>query len=258
MASDLGRFGLLLSIPTAYALGVLSLAQLYGVAFAIGSLSVVFDVAYQAYLPSVVEPERLIRANSQLQVSEQGASVVGPAFGGLLISLLTAPFAVLADAVSYLFSGALVASIGVAEPASTGRSSETARRSMIREIRDGLRYVLRHPILRPMVMTSALTQLFGRVVMAVLLIYLVREAGLSAAAVGTVLSIGSAGFVLGAVIAPWVSRRLGLGRALTLAAVIASLGPCSTHWGRATWPGHPWQPVSSYTAPPHSPGRSMP
>jgi MFS family permease len=224
IAGDLGRAVILLSIPAAHALGVLSLIQLYVAGFLVGSLSVVFDVAYQSYLPSVVDREQLVAANSKLQVSEQGASVVGPALGGSLISLVTAPLAVAFDAISYLASGVLLLSIRQPEPAPSGAAPANSG-GVLGEIAQGIRYVVRHPVLRALVMVSGLIQFFGRIVMAVLLVYLVRDVGLSAAAIGTVFAIGGLGFVVGALLASVVSARLGLGRTLTVAAVLASLSP---------------------------------
>ncbi|HEX6511588.1 MAG TPA: MFS transporter [Chloroflexota bacterium] len=222
IASDLGRAAILLSLPAAYALGWLSLAQLYVVGFGVGSLSVLFDAAYQSYLPALVDRDRLLSANSKLQISDQGASVVGPTLAGSLISLLTAPFAVAADAVSYLLSAGLLSSIRRAEPSP---SQQARPAGILREISDGFRYVVGHPILRTLVMTSGIMQFFGRMAMAILLVYLVREVGLNAAVVGTLFSFGSVGFVLGALIAPHVTSRLGLGRTLASAASLASVGP---------------------------------
>ena len=222
IASDLARALILFSIPVAAIWHVLSLPQLYIVGFLVGSFTVLFDVAYQSYLPAVVDREQFITANSRLQVSEQGASVIGPALGGSLISLLTGPIAVIVDAVSYLASAGFLLRIRQKEPAPVRAEAEVGVR---REIADGLRFVWRQPILRAMAMTAGLTQLFGRMVFAVLLLYLVREVGLGAAGVGTIFSLGSVGFVVGALIAGRVSAALGMGRAIAVAAVLASASP---------------------------------
>ena len=207
--SDLARAFILFSIPAAAIWHVLSLPQLYVVGFLVGSFTVLFDVAYQSYLPAVVDRDQFITANSRLQVSEQGASVIGPALGGSLISLLTGPIAVTIDAVSYLASAGFLLRIRRKEPAPVRTEAEAGVR---REIADGLRFVWRQPILRAMAMTAGLTQLFGRMVFAVLLLYLVREVGLGAAGVGTIFSVGSVGFVVGALIAGRVSAALATRR----------------------------------------------
>jgi MFS family permease len=120
------------------------------------------------------------------------------------------------------------------EPAPVRTEAEVGVR---REIADGLRFVWRQPILRAMVMTAGLTQLFGRMVFAVLLLYLVREVGLGAAGVGTIFSIGSVGFVVGALIAGRVSAALGVGRAIAVAAVLASASPLLYAFGPRAFAG---------------------
>ena len=222
IASDLARAFILFSIPAAAIWHVLLMPQLYVVAFLVGSFTVLFDIAYQSYLPAVVDRDQFITANSRLQISEQSASVIGPALGGSLISLLTAPTAVIVDAVSYLASAGLLFNIHREEPAPVRAEAEVGVR---REIADGLRFVWRQPILRAMVMTAGLTQLFGRMVFAVLLLYLVSEVGLGAAGVGVIFSLGSVGFVVGALIAGRVSAALGVGRTIVVAAVLASSSP---------------------------------
>jgi MFS family permease len=234
IASDLARAFILFSIPAAAIWHVLSLPQLYVVGFLVGSFTVLFDVAYQSYLPAVVDREQFITANSRLQVSEQGASVIGPALGGSLISLLTGPIAVTIDAVSYLASAGFLLRIRRKEPAPVRTEAEVGVR---REIADGLRFVWRQPILRAMAMTAGLTQLFGRMVFAVLLLYLVREVGLGAAGVGTIFSLGSVGFVAGALIAGRVSAALGVGRTIAVAAVLASSSPLLYAFGPRTFAG---------------------
>jgi MFS family permease len=223
IAADLVRAVILLSVPAAYAAGRLGLAQLFLVAFLNGSLSLFFDTASQALLPQLVERHQLQAANGALQVSEQGASVAGPALGGFLISLLSAPLAVVADSLSYLFSAACLSRIEASEPAPA--AADGAGSGLFQEIRRGLAFVLGHPYLRPLLLVSALTQFFGRIIMAVLLVYLVRELGLGAGLIGILFSAGSAGFVLGAAIAPRVARSLGLGRTLAAAALLVSLSP---------------------------------
>jgi MFS family permease len=222
IASDLARALVLFSIPVAGLLHLLSLAQVYLVAFLVGSLTVLFDVAYQSYLPALVADDRLITANSRLQVSEQGASVIGPALAGSLISLITAPIAVAVDAASYLASAGFLLGIRRPEPEPSPPEAETG---IFREIAAGLTFVLQQSMLRAMAITAGLIQLFGRMVFAVLLLYLVRQVGLTAAAVGAVFSIGSAGFVVGALIAGRVGRAFGVGRAIVGAAVLASASP---------------------------------
>ena len=105
IVGDFGRAVLLLSIPIAYVLDVLTLGQLYVVGFLVGTCTVFFDVAYQSYLPSLVERQQIIEGNSKLEISRSAAQIAGPGFAGLLIQAFTAPYAVLLDALSFLGSG---------------------------------------------------------------------------------------------------------------------------------------------------------
>lgn len=224
IAADLGRMLVLGSVPLAYAAGTLTIGQLYGVAFVAGLLTLAFDLSAGAYLPSLVAGEVLVKANSALQASEQGAGVVGPALGGWVISLLGAPFAVVIDAVSYLASAMFLFLIWSPEPVPI-EGPAAPDRGFITAMVDGIRTVLGSQILRAMAATSGLIQFFGRMVMAVLLVYLVRDAGLSAGVIGVAFGVGSVGFTVGAIAAGRISRQFGLGRTLILAGMVASLGP---------------------------------
>src|SRR5881409_2927689 len=115
IVGDLGRAALGVSVPIAYALGDLQLGQLYVVGFLTGILTVFFDVAYQSYLPSLVGREQLVEGNSKLEVTRSGAQVAGPGLAGLLIKLATAPYAILVDTASFLFSGGFLLAIGKRE-----------------------------------------------------------------------------------------------------------------------------------------------
>src|SRR5450432_383974 len=145
IAGDLGRALALASIPVAYWLGVLTIAQLYVVGFAMGLLTVFFDVAYQSYLPSLVERDQLVDGNAKLETSRSAAQILGPGFGGFLVGILTAPVAVVADAVSYLASALFVFTIRGTEPpippAEGPRGSPAQRlRGFGAEIREGFAY----------------------------------------------------------------------------------------------------------------------
>ena len=117
IVGDFGRAALLLTIPAAYVADVLSLAQLFVVGFLVGVFQVFFDVAYQSYLPSLVEREQIIEGNSKLEISRSAAQVAGPGFGGALVQILTAPWAVFADALSFVGSGLFVLRIRKVEDA---------------------------------------------------------------------------------------------------------------------------------------------
>jgi MFS family permease len=207
VVADLIRSGLLASIPVAYALDALTIWQLYAVGFGTGVCTVFFDVAYQSYLPSLVERANLLEGNSKLEVSRSGAQLAGPALAGVLVGAITAPYAILLDAISFVGSAALVVRIGrhedVPEP--------TEKPSMLREIVEGLRYLLGHWYQRPIAITVAVSNFFNTMMFAVFLVYLVRELGLSAQVIGLVLAVSNVGWVLGAVAAGRLSNRLPVG-----------------------------------------------
>jgi MFS family permease len=224
VAGDLGRALALASIPLAYELGVLSIGQLYAVGFVTGVLTVFFDVAYQSYLPALVEPDQLIDGNSKLEISRSGAQIAGPGLAGGLIDLVTAPVAVLADALSFALSGAFIGLIRRGEPAPERAPAGRRRGSMRREIAEGLRYVLGHRLLRPIAACTATANLFNAVMFAVVVLYMVRQLGLRPAAIGLVFAAGNLGFLAGAVVSGRLAARAGIGRAIVLGEAVGALG----------------------------------
>jgi MFS family permease len=225
IAGDLGRALALASIPVAYWLDVLSIGQLYAVGFVTGVLTVFFDVAYQSYLPSLVEPEQLIEGNAKLEISNSGASIAGPGLAGGLIQLVTAPLAVLADAISFLASGVFVATIRRREPPPAGDQGQArAGGGMRREIVEGLRYVLGQRLLRWIAVTTASANLFGSMITAILVLYLVRQLGMSPGLIGLVMTTGNIGWLVGAVLAGRLGAWLGVGRVIVAAIGLCGLG----------------------------------
>jgi MFS family permease len=218
--ADVGRALVLLSVPLAYAFDALTMWQLYGVGFAAGVLTVFFDVAYQSYLPSLVERRQLEEGNSKLEISRSGAQLAGPGFAGVLVDLVTAPVAILADAVSFLASAAWITRIRADERL---EAREVEPGGLFAEILDGLRFVVRNPYLRPSMIYVALVNFFAMVLSSVLLVYAVRELGLSPTAIGIVLAIGNVGFLAGAFSAPRVSARLGIGPTLILSGFLGGV-----------------------------------
>jgi MFS family permease len=215
IAADLSRAALLVSAPVAYGLGILTLPQLYVIAVVNGSLSVLFEIASQAYLPSVVTRTHLIEANAKFEASRVVASAAGPGAGGGLISLVTAPLALLADAASFVTSACLIGSVSRRDaPPQVEHDGTGARRQ---ELREGGRYVLSHPYLRPLLLAHSLANLALGLVWAIVIVYAVRELGLTAAVVGIVLSLGQIGGFGGAVFGRRIAERLGVGRTVVTA-----------------------------------------
>ncbi len=208
IATDLGRAALLLVIPVAAVAGVLCIEILYAVLLLTGALTVLFDVADMSMLPSLVASDRIVEANTKLQSTAAAAQVAGPSVGGVLVSLMTAPFALLVDALSFALSAAFIAGTRVPEAAPETRG---ARAGVVGEITEGIRVVIGEPVLRALAGASATTILFGRMFMAVYVLYMTRVLGLSAMGVGLVFATGGVGSFAGSVVAERLARRFGPG-----------------------------------------------
>jgi MFS family permease len=210
IAGDFGRAGLLATIPVAYVADVLTLGQLYVVGFLVGICTVFFDVAYQSYLPALVEREQIIEGNSKLEISRSASQIGGPGFGGALVEIFTAPYAVLVDAVSFLGSGLFILRIRTSEeppvPVQSG-----PKPSLWTELKEGLRFVLGNPNLRAQAGCTATSNFFSNVAFAIFLVFAVRELELSAGVIGIVFSVGSAGSLVAAFSAMRLSNRFGIG-----------------------------------------------
>ena len=220
IAADVGRAALVALVPLAWSLDALRLELLYVVAFLAGVLTVCFDIAYVSFLPAVVRRDQLIEGNSKLQASASVAQVAGPGLAGVLVGLLTAPFAISVNAVTYLLSALFLRRIGVPEPA----PERHGRASLPREIAEGFGVVWRDRALRAIAASSACVSLFGYVFLAVYILYMTRDLGFSAGQVGLVLGLGGVGALLGALLAGPAARRLGVGPTIILGRLLFGVG----------------------------------
>jgi len=220
---DLGRMLALGSIPVAYLLNALVLEQLYVVALLTGIFTVFFDVSYQSYLPVLVERSNLLEGNTKLEISRSVAQVSGPAIAGFLIQWIGGAKAVAVDALSFLVSAVALSTIRTPEPEPkpAGASGATG---FIAEMKEGIMVVFKNPILWRIAACTATTN-FGSIMVfgAVLLVFMYRDLHLSAAVVGIIFAIGSVGSLLGALMASWISRRLGLGLTLGTSIVVGGV-----------------------------------
>jgi len=211
IAGDLGRAVLLATIPVAYLADALTLGQLYVVGFLVGICTVFFDVAYQSYLPALVDRHHIIDGNSKLEISRSSAQISGPGFAGLLVEIFTAPYAVLVDAISFIGSGLFVLRIRKHEERRPTPSGDGEKSSLWIELKEGLRFVLGNPNLRAQAGCTATSNFFFNVAFAIFLVFVVRELELSPGVIGIVLSIGSVGSLIAAFTARRISSRLGIG-----------------------------------------------
>jgi MFS family permease len=218
VAGDLARAALLLSIPIAYAFDALTIWQLFAVAFLVGVATVFFDVAYQSYLPSLVDRRSLVEGNSKLEISRSAAQLGGPGLAGLLIDLISAPVAILVDAISFIGSAFFIFGIRKEEHAPE-RDADVQPR-MRAEIAEGLRYVFRHPFLKNIAACTATFNFFGSLWNAVLIVYAVRVLDLRPGLLGLAFTLGNSGALVAAFSAGAISRRIGVGPTIIGASVI--------------------------------------
>jgi predicted MFS family arabinose efflux permease len=220
IAADISRMLLLLSIPFAALTGTLSMPLLFVVAALASTFNLLFDVAYRSVLPSLVSTENVLEGNTKLSTTEALAEIGGPTLAGLLIQLISAPFAVFFDAVSFLFSALSVAMIRAPEPPPAPRDE---RQSLWCEVQEGLHAVIHHPILRAFAIGMAARSFFGAFYGTLYGFYVIKELGLTPVVLGVLVSAGGIGSLVGALFAGRIPRRFGLGRSLSGALLIGSV-----------------------------------
>ena len=210
IVTDLGRAAVLGSIPLAAVFGILRMQQIYAVVAVAGILTVLFDVAYQSYLPSLVERDQILEGNSKLAFSSSIAEIAGPGLTGILVQLLTAPIAILLDALSFLVSALTVWLVRKPEP----QVVPTLRLHVWEELTAGMRAIAQSPILRAIAGHSGTAGFFGGFFASLYVLYVISDLHLSPSLLGAVIALGGVGNVIGAAIAPRLMRRAGIGAAL--------------------------------------------
>ncbi len=219
IAADLLRAVLVLVVPAAAVLGILRLQELFAIAALAGAVGVFFDVAYPTYVPTLVRRDQLVEANSKLGLSSSLAEVAAPGLAGVLVQTLTGPIAMLIDAASFVWSAISVALIRAPEPAPAPPAD---RQHLGREIIDGLRTLMGHPVLRAFALTGATGAFFGNFFATLYGLYAYRVLHLTPALLGIAVAMGGAGELIGAPLAARVSRRFGVGRTLVATSLIGS------------------------------------
>lgn len=216
IATDLGRALVLLSVPVAYWMDALTIEHLIAAAFFVGALTVVFDIAWGVLFMRVVPREDVVEANGKLMTSRSLSFVVGPPGAGGLVQAFGAPVALLLDAFSFIVSALFVTRVRVEELPVPDLNGESARA----RLGAGFRFVFGHQIIRPLLACSATINFFNLGLWAIVLLYFAAELGLSAATIGILLGAAAVGGVIGALAAPWVGRRIGMGPTYTLGVVL--------------------------------------
>lgn len=212
IAADLGRFALIATIPLAYAFDALTLAQLYAVALAAGTLSVLFDVCDAPLFNSLVPPDRYVEGHSLINGSRAMSQVAGPSIGGVLVQILSAPLALLADALSFAASALALSRIAPVEP--------PAERKAHGQLAAGARFMTRSPMMRAALLATATVNFFTFMLAALFVLYATTVLHLDPGLLGAVLGAGAVGGLLGALCATAVTRRIGVGPTFILGTVL--------------------------------------
>lgn len=217
ITADLGRFLSLLTIPLGYALGALTIWQLYAVALVNGCLTVFFEVSYQSYLPTLVEPGDIMEGNAKLQMTRSGSQAVGSALGGLLISLISSAGAVIVDAMSFIVSALSIGRI-------KARELPPSERPPAGSARDGWIALKEQPVLRSLLASSTVSNLGYSMGTVLALVIAYQELHLSPGEVGLATGVGGVGFVLGAMAAKRITSRFRVGRTIALMPLLIAVG----------------------------------
>lgn len=215
IAADLFRLLVLLSLPIAYWLDALTLYQLYAIALLAGTAHAVFNTAYAAFFVRLVARQDYLEANSKLSATRSLSFMAGPAVGGILVQLLSAPLAVLVDALSFVISAVQIGRLKVETP-----PPEESDAPLLRRAGEGMRYLLTHPYLGSSLGCATTVNFFNFMGSALLILYASRYLELSAGVIGLALGIGATGGLLGAMLATPLARWLGVGRLIAIATVV--------------------------------------
>jgi MFS family permease len=212
IAADLGRFAVLASIPACYALGVLSLGQLFAVAFCAGTLSILFSVSDATLFVSLVPESQYVEGNSLVYASRALSFVGGPSLGGVLVQLLSAPLAIAADAASFLGSALFLRRIRPAEPPvePAARGAATA----------GVRFIRGSGVVRASLLAVATINFFNMMFFALFVLYATRALHVRAGVLGLVLGAGAVGGVLGSAVTRRLAAAIGVGWAYVAGCVL--------------------------------------
>ncbi len=208
LATDVGRALLLASVPVAYALGHLSWAQLYIVAFGTGSLSVLFFVAYGAMIQMIVPRQDYVQANSLVHGSRAFSFLAGNSVGGALVQLLSGPYALGVDALSFIWSAVFLGRMQIDEPPGAPRESGG--------LMQGARWIRNNAIIRSELLGVATLNFFNFIFFALFVLYATRQLDVAPATLGLVLGVASIGTLGGSFVTARIARRIGIGRTFAL------------------------------------------
>jgi MFS family permease len=227
---DVVRAVAIASVPVAWWLGHLTMAHLVGAALVISLANVVFDVGNQTFLPSIVSRAELTARNSLVSATHSATALGGPSLGGVVVQVLGAVPTLLLDAVSFIVSAVLLRGLPRGSvPIGNGQPPMGAM------IREGWRFVTRHPVMRPCMWGATADNFANGALMAIIPVFLVRDLHASPALVGVLIAADGVGSLIGAALAPWLTARLGSARAMMVAAVGGAATALLMPVGHGVW-----------------------
>ncbi|UCE45590.1 MAG: MFS transporter [Methanobacteriota archaeon] len=216
---DFGRALTLAAIPVTWHFDLLTWPVMFAVAFAAGAFTAFFDIAYQAYLPVLVRKDQLLDANSKLETSRASSQVAGPSIAGPVVEVFSAPFALVADSISFVASAVLL--LRVKKREFIDRMS--AHKPVMAEIREGLRIVFSNPTLRGIAGCTSTSNLFASMSFALMMLFMVESLGLSPTWIGAVFAVGAIGAITGALFSSRIVSLIGLGKTIVASAALSSI-----------------------------------
>ena len=217
--ADLVRMVAISTVPLLWWAGTLQIWHLYVISAVVGVATVFFDVSYQSFVPMLVSARHVGEANSKLEATAQIARIGGPAAGGALLAVVTAPMLFIGQSVGYLLSAVFLARTSDQEQPMSAPGRGTLRA----EIREGLAFVVRHELIRRVVLCTAGMNFGSMLVFTLMPVLVLRQLGLGPQGMGIIMSVGAVGGLLGAVSGPWLAGRIGEGRVIPAGALFGSL-----------------------------------
>jgi predicted MFS family arabinose efflux permease len=221
IATDLARAAILVTLPLAAWLGVLSILQVYAAAALVGAASALFDIADHAYLPGLVGRAMVTDANAKISITESVAETGGPALAGMLFQWLTAPFAVAVNAATYVASALFLSQIRSPE---APRDPTKPRRGWVDGVVTGARTSWGEPRVRISLIMTATGGLFGGFFSALYIVFVLRGLGLPPALLGLGIAVGGAGSLVGSLLTQPMARWIGVGPAICANGALSALG----------------------------------
>ena len=222
IVGDFARAVLLALIPILWATHTLRMWHLLVLQFVIGIFTVFFDVAYQSYLPALIEREHLVDGNSKLQLTVSISQVAGPSVSGALIAAITAPYAIVVDAASFVVSTVFMLGMRHRENVPEHTADEP-RPKMWPQVKEGLNWVVRHPWLRAIAACTGSSNFFSSVLFAIVVLYMVRTLHLRPWEIGLVFGVGSAGSIVAALVTSRLNKWIGVGHTIVGTIAVSSI-----------------------------------